>query len=95
MRTINNSLIRFLNELGTDDHFQKLFDSAKEIFVEMSLEMSTLLRRKRAPKKMRDYYGQISKYHAFETAEQFYMTQYFEVIDLMTTKINDQFDQET
>ena len=60
---------------------------------EMSLEMPTLPRRKRALKKMRDYYRQISKDHGCETAEQSYMTQYVEVIDLMTTKINDRFDQ--
>ena len=95
VRTINNSLLRFLNELRTNDRFQKLFDSAKEMRAEMSLEMPTLSRRKHAPKKMRDYYGQIGKDHACETAEQFYRTQYFEVIDLMITKINDRFDQET
>ena len=61
----------------------------------MSLEMPTLPRRKRALKKMRDYYRQINKDHGCETAEQFYMTQYFEVIDFMTTKTNDRFDQET
>ena len=67
VRTIKNNLIRFVNELRTDDHFQKLFDSAKEMCTEMSLEMPTLPRRKRAPKKMQDYYGQISKDHACES----------------------------
>ena len=44
---------------------------------------------------MRDYHGQLSKDHACESVEQFYRNQLNEVIDWMTTKINDRFDQKT
>ena len=85
----------YLNDLRSDAHFEKLFEDSKALSTDLSLEMPSLPRRKKAPRKMRDYYGQLSKDHACESVEQFFRNQFFEVIDLITTKIKDRFDQKT
>ena len=92
---IKDSLLRYLNDLRSDAIFSKLFDDSKEMCSDLSLEEPSLPRRQRVPKKMHDYYGSLSKDHACDTVEQYYKTQYFEVIDLLTTKIKERFDQET
>ena len=95
VRVIKDSLLRYLNEMRSDEIFSKLFEDSKTMCSDLSLEQPSLPRRKRAPKKMRDYYGSLSTDHACDTVEQYYKTQFFEVIDLLTTQIKDRFDQDT
>jgi hypothetical protein len=95
VRTVKQGLLRYLTDLKTDNHFEDLYESSKEMCEEFGLKLPALPRRNRRPKRMEDYYGVPDRDHNCDTPEEYFKGHYFTVIDLVTRKLEERFDQET
>ena len=96
VKTIKSGLLRHLKDMRSDSFFKELYNSSKTMCQELEFEPPTLPRRIRAPKKItKDYHGVPNRDHGCDTPEKYYKTQFFSVIDSMTNKIEQRFDQET
>ena len=96
VRTIRDGLLRYLNDLRTDEHFNKLFNDAKLMCETLDIEMPTLPRRRKTAKKINDYLRTTADTdHVWDSPEQYYKQQFYQVIDIMIVQIKERFNQET
>ena len=96
VKTIKSGLLRHLKDMRSDSFFKELYNASKTMCQELEFEPPTLPRRIRAPKKItKDYHGVPNRDHGCDTPEKYYKTQFLSVIDLMTNKIEQRFDQKT
>ena len=98
---IKTSLTRFLTEMRSDEHFQRLYSQCVNEAADKNIgtPKDSLPRRRRAPKRLDDY-ARIdgcasSTSDDFNNTEQYYRQAYFEVLDHVIQCMEERFNQET
>ena len=98
VKLLKESLKNYLLDMRSEKHFQIVYNKAIEKCHECGLQDPVLPRRKRVPKRLDGYFsksGETNTDHFWKSPEEYYRTQYFEIIDRMVNGLDDRFDQKT
>ena len=98
VKLLKDTLQNYLLNLRTDENFQVVYDKAVKKCRECGLEDPVLPRRKRVPRRLDGYFtksGEMNTNHVWKSPEEYFRTQYFEIIDRMINGLEDRFDQTT
>ena len=98
VKLLKDSLKSYLLKLRSAENFQVVYDKAVKKCRECDLEDPVLPRRKRVPRRLDGYFsksGEKDAGHVWKTPEEYFRTQYYEIIDRMINGLEDRFDQAT